>query len=199
MPAGRLGVLAGLFALALAARLGLTPPPPRPVGRLELPVRLGAWVGRDLPVAASAWESMPGGQLLFREYRRGQARIFLTLVRSEQPGAFHRPLFCYQGEGWSVVSAGVRRLPGGGPAYTLLAQRGEVRELMLYWYTCAGRPVAGRSRQQLAMLGERLHGRPGRGGMVRVAAPCGSSPAPAEAMVGAFLEGAKPALEAALR
>jgi len=204
MSSRRLSVLALLFAAALAARLlWAAPAPPGPVAAVTVPRQLGPWQGRDLPLPAPVREALPGARVLFREYRRaGRSPVFLTLVRGRQVASFHRPTFCYEGEGWSVVAAGSRQLPVQGravPVQTVAAQKERERQLMVYWYTCAGQPAASKTQQQVLMLRERLRGKPALGGMVRLAAGFDEAPAQAEAAIGDLLRYAYPALPPDLR
>jgi EpsI family protein len=199
LPAMRLIVLAALFvataALVETSQMQRTIPARPPLR--AFPIQINEWTGRVSPDFDDRVVKVLGAdEYLTRMYRQGAALpvdLFVGYYGSQTTGAvIHSPLNCLPGAGWQFVSrerVGVEvpaRAPDTGSARTVIVnrvvmQKGEERQVALYWYHERGRVVASEymSRAYM-MLDAARYGRTD-GALVRVVTPAGTDGAPEEA------------------
>ena len=92
-------------------------------------------------------------------YTNGSDHVFLYIgyyLTSMQVGAAHDPLVCFPGQGWvlSARSGGKAQIDpqtGGAVSYSsMIAQRGNQKELLVYWFQSYDRANPGTFSQKLA-------------------------------------------------
>jgi EpsI family protein len=195
----RLIVLAAVF-VATAALVETSQTqrtiPSRPPLR-GFPIHINEWTGRVSPDFDERVVKVLGAdEYLTRMYRQGAALpvdLFVGYYDSQTTGAvIHSPLNCLPGAGWQFVSrerVGLEvpaSAPAAGSARTVIVnrvvmQKGEERQVALYWYHERGRVVASEymSRAYM-MLDAARYGRTD-GALVRVVTPAGTDGAAEEA------------------
>ena len=122
-----------------------------------------------------------------------------------QGDTIHSPLNCLPGAGWMPVSATrvAVEVPGGAPVEVnhVLIQKGDERQVALYWYQGRGRTVASEYWSKAFLVWDAATRNRTDGALVRVAAPIRSadvSGAVAESQARAFVRLAQPRLAAYL-
>jgi EpsI family protein len=195
----RLIVLAAVF-VATAALVETSQTqrtiPSRPPLR-AFPIQINEWTGRVSPDFDERVVKVLGAdEYLTRMYRQGAALpvdLFVGYYGSQTTGAvIHSPLNCLPGAGWQFISrerVGLEvgaRAQDAGSARTVIVnrvvmQKGEERQVALYWYHERGRVVASEymSRAYM-MLDAARYGRTD-GALVRVVTPAGTDGAAEEA------------------
>ncbi|NLC57533.1 MAG: EpsI family protein [Armatimonadetes bacterium] len=143
-------------------------------GLPAVPLRVGPWQGRDIPVSTEEAALLPRSRVLMRRYLppgapAGRA-VDLAVVSATDLSAFHNPESCYRASGWAVVrkqQESLRLHPDRPPlaAESLLVERGGYRLYVLYWYADLHGGMAAMERahrSRLGVLKSALH--PGGGG-----------------------------------
>lgn len=184
--AGRLLVLSLL--LATAALLASSPGSRgRSVAKAPLQQafsRFGGWMGlANSPMDEKVVEALNLDDYLFRSYRRGNGEVSLYIgyYRSAaKVGAAHDPLVCFQGQGWKIEkrdqgSYTLVHRPAMTVSYSsMVAERQDERELIVYWFQVNGKAMATTHAQKGAMLWEKLTGRGEENAFVRLSVPLGT-------------------------
>ncbi len=149
-------VLAAIFLSCwgfLGVRARSAPLPSR-APLLELPLNIADWQGRAGPTLdANVLAVLGVDDHLSRIYTNANSRqtgLYIGFHESQKQGdSLHSPMNCLPGAGWLPGPA--RRLalrdPRGPahPAITVnrvIVQKGETRQLVLYWYQSQGRVIA---------------------------------------------------------
>jgi EpsI family protein len=152
---------------------------------MVLPLELGGWRGRDVPLTDRTIELLGTDRVLFREYRaREGARALVCWVRSrERIARVHPPEVCYRGWGYEIVrkiEAPVEGPDGTFEANLLRLEKPGRTLLSLYWYRVDGRPTKSFLGQQLRLA---LPGnRDGAGDLVRLSTRLAGDEDPSEAV-----------------
>jgi EpsI family protein len=170
--------------------------PSRPPLR-GFPIQINEWTGRVSPDFDERVVKVLGAdEYLTRMYRQGAAMpvdLFVGYYGSQTTGAvIHSPLNCLPGAGWQFISrerVGVEVPASGrdaGRTRTVIVnrvvmQKGEERQVALYWYHERGRVIASEymSRAYM-MLDAARYGRTD-GALVRVVTPADTEGAADEA------------------
>jgi EpsI family protein len=101
--------------------------------------------------------------VLHRGYIGGTDRSSLGLLvvyrRYGRRDFAHRPEACYPAAGWEITGKRSTRVPYAGKnvdAVEVAARRGDVREVVVYWFASGRRTEANYIRQQVTMALDRL-------------------------------------------
>ena len=155
----------------------------------ELPLMLGAYAGRELPPMDDAiLEQLGADDLINRLYRApGQADIGLYVgyyTSQRQGDTIHSPMNCMPGAGWVPADVGRQRLDVAGvplEVNRVLIQKGEHRQLVLYWYQGRGRVIAGEYSSKAYMVWDSATRHRTDGALVRVIVPLFAADTPEDA------------------
>lgn len=143
----------------------------------RLPLILGGFKGRDLPVDWRTLALLETKDVLLRSYREGEEPpVTLCAVFSEHSRmAIHPPEVCYRGGGWEVLEKRSLSLfpEGGRRVVRLVIQHGEEQRVVYYWYLVGKAWAVSFYMQQLEMAWNRLKGRFCRGALMRLSTPLG--------------------------
>jgi EpsI family protein len=131
--------LAVLMATAGVARTQLQAVEPAAEAHLErLSLSLQDWSGRDgPPFESSVIALLRPDSYINRVYthRDAIASVYVGYHRSQSgSGAIHSPLNCLPGSGWQPLRAERITLGPRGSVNRVVIQKGEERQLVLYWY-----------------------------------------------------------------
>lgn len=177
-----------LILLALAYGWGPWPAAPAPDARAEpvgdlsvIPRETGGWKGRDMMVDESAFTILTrdADAWLVREYAgKGKELVWLSLVTTrDQRKLFrvHIPEICYPAQGWTILdrSASELRVDGHGTirAIKLVAHKGSVRTLVLYWFTSNRRYVSNTFLHRLLLVWDGIVGQMTPGTLIQISSP----------------------------
>ena len=116
----------------------------------SLPMAIGAWDGRELPIEQRLLDAVGVDDHVSRAYLDHQnppVLLYVGYYKSQRTGTtIHSPKNCLPGAGWQPVSSGkiMVPLPDGKNAqvnlYTI--EKGLERQSVLYWYQSHGRIIA---------------------------------------------------------
>jgi len=197
-------LIAAAGALAEAARAAA----PHPEAHLTaLPLRLGAWSGRDeAPFDEESERALAADAYLNRTYSASPdappVGLYVAYYAQQKPGvSIHSPLHCLPGTGWEPLEIGTTEIGGadGGatPVRRMVVRKNRDRALVLYAYAIHGRLAASELTSKLWLVADSLRLRRSDAALVRLVVPIGQnddSARAAEAQGAAFMRGLLPFL-----
>jgi EpsI family protein len=136
-----------------------------------------------LPMDPRIVEELKVDDYLFQSYGRdsGHICLYIGYYRSaKKVGAAHDPLVCFQGQGWKIIKRETGEYvftqnPAMGISYaTMIAERQDDRQVILYWFQANGKAYAKTYQQKTAMAIDKLLGRNEENAFVRLSAPIGA-------------------------
>jgi EpsI family protein len=202
----RLVVLAALLA-GTAAYLGAASRPEQAPARKslsEFPMTLNEWRGERAPdLDAPTLQVLGVDDYLSRVYSlNGEpaVSVYVGYYASQRRGdTIHSPMNCLPGAGW--IPAGAERIEIPTDVGTrldvnrVLIQKGEERQVALYWYQGRGRTVANEYWSKAFLVWDAATRNRTDGALVRVISPIRrseASEAPADERVQRFVRAAYP-------
>jgi EpsI family protein len=146
----------------------------------RFPSVVNDWNGvADAPIDEKVLAELKPDDYLNRDYVSGKGRmlnLFVGYFNSRRNGrAPHSPEWCLPGAGWNTVSTRVVSIDTGSgkslPANEYIVEKGEQRQLVVYWYHQGERVLSSEVMAQFyAMPDMILHGRTDTS-LVRIIAP----------------------------
>ena len=170
-------LLAGTAALLRGRQAGELVPRSEPLG--SFPDQIGEWKGQDLSISADVLSVLGPGDFLSRIYARpGQPYIdfFVAYFPSQRAGdTIHSPKNCLPGSGWTPLESVRITIAGADgsriPANRYLIQKGDDRQLVIYWYQAHGRSVASEYLAKFYLVADAIRMNRSDGSLVRVMTP----------------------------
>lgn len=147
----------------------------------EFPLTLGQeWNGRQVPIDPAAIEILGAGDFAERLYQRsGDAApvdLFLGYFPTQRTGvSIHSPKNCLPGSGWAPLESKYISLSvADGRTYSVnqyVIQKGEQKQLVLYWYQAHGRLVASEYVAKFYLVSDSMRLNRSDAALVRVITP----------------------------
>jgi EpsI family protein len=166
---------------AAAAALAAVERPDAAVPREVLagfPMSLGEWSGIDAaPLDAATMRVLGVDDYVLRGYATpvAQVGLYIGYYRSQRQGdTIHSPMNCLPGAGWVPVEGGrttIASPAGGVEVNRYLIQKGEDRQVALYWYQGRGRTVASEYWSKIFLVWDAARRNRTDGALVRVLSP----------------------------
>ena len=152
----------------------------------EMPSQVGPWrqVGSDQRLDQETENVLGADDYLSRTYALPDGRaasFYVGYYATQRTGAtYHSPLNCLPGAGWEMKDPQtVTVTPADGSpgfeANRYIIQKGDDRELLIYWYQGRGRKIASEYWGKIYTVVDSIRLRRSDGAMVRVMTPLGSS------------------------
>lgn len=119
----------------------------------------------------------------------------------EGSGEIHSPKHCLPGSGWLELSSARTELPAAGEKLNLVRavyQKGESRELFLYWFQVRGRSLSEEYSLKIAEIANSVLHRRRDASFIRIAVPFQSDEQKAAAVGERFVSDFLPAIQAFL-
>jgi EpsI family protein len=179
-------VALGAAAVALAAAERPDASVPREL-LPGFPLSLDEWRGVDAaPLDLDTMRVLGVDDYVLRAYAAGSQEVglYIGYYRSQRQGdAIHSPMNCLPGAGWVPVEAGRLRLAsaGGADVNRYLIQKGEHRQIALYWYQGRGRTIASEYVSKALLVWDAASRNRTDGALVRILSPVGRDETPAAA------------------
>ncbi len=157
-----------------------------------IPMKIGAWEGRQLPDMDPKVMAVLGvDDYVNRVYYstdRYPESLYIGYYQSQREGdTIHSPLNCLPGSGWNPVKSGRISIPiADSPAIEInriVILKGMDKQLVLYWYQSHGRIVASEYWGKIYTVLDALRTNRTDAALVRVICPIPGSDAEAEAAV----------------
>jgi len=152
---------------------------------VEIPHALAGWNGVDLPLDAELQREIGADFVLNRAYQGPgipELDLYVASYARQRPStSIHSPLHCLPGTGWDILSNEIVNVnlqgEAVGPVRRLLAQKGQTRVLVLYWYSIHGRMVASEAMSRWWLLADRVRLGRNDAALVRLVVPVADSEA----------------------
>lgn len=152
------------------------------------PLSIDDWRGEDAaPIDQSTMAVLGVDDYVLRSYSRGDQHLglYVGYYRSQRQGdTIHSPMNCLPGAGWVPVEAGRSTIAtAAGPVEVnrYLIQKGEERQVALYWYEGRGRTVASEYWSKAFLVLDAARRNRTDGALVRVLSPVPRAASPDEA------------------
>jgi EpsI family protein len=141
----------------------------------KLPMQIGAWQGKDLPVDENAYAILETRNLVLREYVKGEDKVYLYIIYSQDNRKVsHPPEVCLEGGG--ITTVGKEKVPlelSKGQKIIVNQLRVEkqgVYNLITYWYKAGEYYTDNYFKQQLRIALATLQFKHTSGAMIRLSA-----------------------------
>ncbi|MBI5874120.1 MAG: EpsI family protein [Candidatus Omnitrophica bacterium] len=146
----------------------------------KLPMNIGDWQGKDLPVEEVAYQILETRNLILREYTRGQDTVYLYIVYSQDNRKVsHPPEVCFEGSGITIVKKEpiVLEVSGNKEVFAnkLTVEKAGVTNLVVYWYKAGNYYIDNYLKQQLRIALSRLQLKHTSGALIRISAEVDAS------------------------
>jgi EpsI family protein len=147
----------------------------------DVPARLGAWQGTDLPIDARVHDLLETDDVLLRRYRSAADLVDVLVVHAaDSRKVAHPPEICFAGGGFVARDNGYAGLPATAiPARRLVLDHDRGSLLVYYWYRIDGRDGASYIGHELSSLWSRLRRRGTEASMIRLSTPLDAAGVPA--------------------
>ena len=143
---------------------------------------VGGWSSFErAAMSVNIQDSLTTDDSLFTTYKRGDRELDVYIgyyFTSDKIGKPHSPLVCFPGQGWSTSNEKKRTLILGEkdqvPLHvnSIIVQKGENRQLILFWFQAYDRSCADTFSQKIVALWNRIrHGREDNA-FIRVSIAC---------------------------
>ena len=133
----------------------------------EVPMRIGDFQGRDLPVDQSIFDFLSAAGMLEREYRGPRGPVWLSVIYAANWRSVHSPMGCYPAQGWEVLDERPVEFPaqaGGEPLHARLlrVKKDDQERLAIFSFAYKG----GNTADWATLPFRVMLGPPGAGGLV---------------------------------
>lgn len=168
----------GVAAIALSAAERSDAAAPRDV-LAGFPLAIGDWSGAEAaPLDLDTMRVLGVDDYVLRTYATSAAQVglYIGYYRSQRQGdTIHSPMNCLPGAGWVPVQAGRTTIPAGpggiAEVNRYVIQKGEDRQVALYWYQGRGRSVASEYWSKAFLVWDAARRNRTDGALVRVLSP----------------------------
>lgn len=171
--------LQGLGAYFLANRSEYQPTPP-PL--TSLASQFGTWsMSAEFPIEKEVQDVLKATDTLSRIYQDSSSpygvSLFIAFFKSQRNGvAPHSPKNCLPGNGWVPELSEIVRFPVPGSAEGIevnqyIVQKGETKNVVVYWYQSRGRSVASEYKAKVYVMADAITNNRTDTSLVKVISP----------------------------
>lgn len=180
----------------------------------EFPMILAdRWEGKELPLEEKVLEILKVSDYLMRVYKPTTSSsgltqtpdlvpisLYIGYYESQRTGAtYHSPKNCLPGAGWSFADTSMASIPIANNGRSILInkvliQKGDNKQLVLYWYHDRGRVIASEYWAKGYMIWDSMTNNRTDGSLVRIIVPVSGTTEEAFEVGVAFLNDMWPAL-----
>jgi EpsI family protein len=171
----------------------------------SFPLQVNGWSGKDFGFDEVILDKLKVSEYMSREYVKSPHRVglYVGYYTAQKEGAqIHSPKHCLPGGGWRSVGETTRSesLPGFGQVRYVesVYQRGEDKQVFVYWYQMKDATVTGDYGLKLRMILNSLLYRRNDGAFIRLSAPVTGSVEDTVASLRGFMTEVLPPLRACL-
>ena len=127
----------------------------------NFPRQFGEWSSRDIELDARSYEILETTNLFVREHTNPEGEaVYLYIVYSEDNRKVsHPPEVCMLGSGLTVADKSQVELGEDIKATKIFVEKGEITEMIVYWYKAGDLNTDKYLKQQLKVVADRLLGK----------------------------------------
>ena len=150
-----------LFVVKIAMR---GEPVVRRINLEHLPMELSGYLGEEDSFSQEVYDTLQADFNLYRHYRKPKEELSLYIgyygtAKGGRTG--HDPYACLPGAGWGIVEQGTvlirtRNQPEGARVNYVVAQKGEIYNVILHWYQSGTKVLATGLQQNFERFKRRL-------------------------------------------
>ena len=153
-------------------------PPSKPLS--DFPLRIDAWTGRTARFDDDVYRVLGVDDSILATYRnpRGEmVQLYVGFYESQREGdLIHSPKNCMPGGGWNIVHTSLEPLSVPSrdepvEVIKLILQKGDQRQVVLYWFQSRGRFIASEYFQKIYLVIDSITRHRTDGSFVRLIAP----------------------------
>jgi len=143
----------------------------------DFPMSIGEWQATDIPLSERDYQILETKNLIMREYKNSKGEsIYLYIIYSEDNRKVaHPPEVCLTGGGLSILNKTSVQMTDSIRATRLLTEKGDLRQIVVYWYKAANLNTDKYLKQQLKLVFDRTLGKRTACAMIRVSTDIGES------------------------
>ncbi len=151
-----------------------------PVDKVDIsvfPKELGEWKSEDIYLDERTYDVLETRNVLARNYKSSRGNVYFFIVFSEtNRKVSHPPEVCYEGEGTEVSEKGsfaldMPELKEPLSINKFIAQKGNQKELVFYWYKAGDKFTSNYLKQQVRIMLGQLVGKRMSGALIRISVP----------------------------
>ncbi len=143
------------------------------------PMEMGEWQGRAGWLSAEIKDILKVDDYMMRDYKSGsrEVALYVGYFKSQREGQLiHSPRHCMPGSGWNPVSSeyvsiDVPGLDAPIKAVKMIIQKGDKKQLVVYWYQTGSRYIANEYAQKVQLVWNAIRYNRTDGSLFRVTAP----------------------------
>lgn len=138
----------------------------------NFPMTVGDWTATEVELSERDYEILETRNLFVRDYANSAGEsVGLYMVYSEDNRKVsHPPEICLIGSGLTVTKKSVFQVSDSIKAVKLLIEKGDSRELVVYWYKAGDIYTDKYLKQQLKIVMDRMLGKRTSGALIRLSA-----------------------------
>lgn len=153
-------------------------PPSKPLS--AFPMSIDAWQGRTARFDDDVYKVLGVDDSVLATYRSPQGemvQVYVGFYQSQREGdLIHSPKNCMPGGGWNIVKTSIEPLPLPSQdepvkVIKLILQKGDQRQVVLYWFQSRGRFIASEYLQKIYLVIDSITRHRTDGSFVRLIAP----------------------------
>lgn len=144
----------------------------------KLPRIIGDWESRELIITEEEYALLETRNAFVREYTHAKSgnKVYLFIVYSENNRKVsHPPEICYTGNGYSVVSSGLKEMPDIKTlnqqvlrVNKLLLEKGHFEQIAYYWFKVADQFTSNYWKQQMLIALKSFLRKPASSALIRI-------------------------------
>ena len=147
---------------------------------LDFPMQIAGWRGQSIPLERQYVDVLRIDDYLLADYQApttGTVNLYVAYYDSQKKGqSAHSPRTCLPGGGWemsSMTKTVIAANDAGGTvqANRVVIQKGEARQVVLYWFKQRGRLLTNEYMVKAALFWDSLTKQRSDGALIRLVAP----------------------------
>jgi EpsI family protein len=149
----------------------------------EFPKTIDGWVGKQGFFDQQVYDVLGVDDSTLIDYQGSEGRIvelYVGFYKSQREGdLIHSPKNCLPGSGWEITQTSLEQLTLPGQKHRnikvikLLLEKGDSRQVVLYWFQSRGRFIASEYWQKIYLVWDAISKNRTDGAFVRLIAPIG--------------------------
>lgn len=138
----------------------------------DFPMEIGGWKATEITLSDRDYEILETRNLFVRDYKNASGdMVTLYVVYSENNRKVtHPPELCLTGGGLTIVDKATAQLTGTLRAVKLTVEKGDARELVVYWFKAGNLNTDRYVKQQLKVVFDLLFGKRASCALIRMSA-----------------------------
>jgi EpsI family protein len=145
------------------------------------PKQIGEWVGKEQHFDKRIYDVLGVDDSFLASYKSPNDRLvqlYMGYYQNQREGdLIHSPKLCMPGSGWNIIGRSLEELiiphnnPGSIKVIKLLVEKGDQRQVVLYWFQSRGRFIASEYMQKTYLVIDAITRKRTDGTFMRILSP----------------------------